>query len=46
MAFTKITEQDSHYNHLEHKSLAEILEDINAEDHLVPKAINAALPQI
>lgn len=46
MAFTKITEQDSHYNHLEHKSLAEILEDINTEDHLVPKAINAALPQI
>ncbi|MGB2386400.1 MAG: N-acetylmuramic acid 6-phosphate etherase, partial [Flavobacteriaceae bacterium] len=46
MDFTKTTEQDSHYNHLEQKSIAELLKAINTEDHSVPKAVKKALPQI
>ncbi len=43
---TKITEQPSPYRHLEKKSIAEITTLINQEDTTVPKAIQAALPQI
>ena len=46
MDFTKTTEQDSHYNHLEQKSVGELLKAINNEDQSVPKAVAKALPQI
>lgn len=46
MDFTKTTEQDSHYNHLEQKSITELLQAINTEDQSVPKAVKKALPQI
>ena len=35
-----------HYNHLEQKSIAELLTAINSEDQTVPKAVENALPQI
>jgi len=46
MNFTKTTEQDSNYNHLEKMSINEILININSEDKTVPKAVEKALPQI
>lgn len=46
MAFTKTTEQDSAYNHLEKMSLGEILNNINQEDTSVPAAVARSLPQI
>lgn len=42
----RTTEQSSLYDHLEKMSTAEILENINIEDHKVPEAIKKALPQI
>ena len=42
----KITEKPSNYDHLERKSVRELLADINREDHLVPNAVEKALPQI
>lgn len=42
----KITEKPSNYDHLESKSVRELLADINREDHLVPNAVEKALPQI
>ena len=42
----KITEQPSHYEHLEKMSLSEILYAINDEDHLVAEAVRKAIPQI
>ena len=42
----KITESDSKYNDLEKMSFRELLENINFEDHGVPKAINDVIPQI
>jgi len=44
--FTKTTEQDSNYNHLEKMSLPELLNNINQEDKSVPLAVEKALPQI
>ncbi|WP_027137243.1 N-acetylmuramic acid 6-phosphate etherase [Gaetbulibacter saemankumensis] len=46
MSFTKTTEQDSNYNHLENMSVAELLRNINSEDKTVPLAVEKALPQI
>ncbi|TXE13960.1 N-acetylmuramic acid 6-phosphate etherase [Seonamhaeicola algicola] len=46
MNFTKTTEQDSNYNHLEKKSVNELLTNINNEDKTVPYAVEKALPQI
>ena len=46
MTFTKTTEQDSHYNHLEKMSIKDVLNIINQEDHNVPTAIATAVPQI
>ncbi len=46
MDFTKTTEQDSNYNHLEKMSINELLININAEDKTVPIAVEKALPQI
>ena len=42
----RLTEQPSLYDHLEKKSVAELLRDINNEDKKVPLAIEAVLPDI
>ena len=46
MAFEKITEQPSHYRHLEKMGVGEILENINREDRTVSEAVKLAIPQI
>jgi N-acetylmuramic acid 6-phosphate etherase len=46
MDFTKTTEQDSNYNHLEKMTIHELLVNINKEDKTVPNAVEKALPQI
>lgn len=46
MAFEKITEQSSRYNHLEKMSVGELLVNINKEDITVPLAVEKAIPQI
>ena len=46
MNFTKTTEQDSNYNHLEKMSINELLTNINTEDKTVPIAVERSLPQI
>ncbi len=46
MSFTKTTEQDSNYNHLEKMPVLELLKNINNEDKTVPLAVEKALPQI
>jgi N-acetylmuramic acid 6-phosphate etherase len=46
MSFQRITEQTSHYHHLEKMSVQEILHNINQEDRTVPLAIEKVLPQI
>jgi len=42
----KITEQASHYDHLEQMSVEELLRHINEEDTKVAEAVNKAMPQI
>ena len=42
----KITEQPSHYDHLEQMSVGELLRHINEEDCLVAEAVRQALPQV
>lgn len=44
--FIRVTEQPSKYRHLEKMSVQELLININAEDKLVPLAVEAALPAI
>jgi N-acetylmuramic acid 6-phosphate etherase len=46
MNFTKTTEQDSKYDHLEKMSVSELLTNINNEDQLVALAVQQSLPQI
>ena len=46
MSFKKITEQASLYNYLEHKSVEELLQDINTEDQKVALAVQKTIPQI
>lgn len=46
MEFIKITEQPSLYDDLDRKSVKEILENINTEDHKVADAVQKAIPQI
>jgi len=46
VSFTKTTEQDSHYDHLENMSVAALLSNMNREDKTVPLAVEKALPQI
>jgi len=46
MKFTKTTEQDSKYNHLEKMNINELLTNINAEDQTIPLAVQKSLPQI
>ncbi|MBO9565363.1 MAG: N-acetylmuramic acid 6-phosphate etherase [Niastella sp.] len=45
-AFNKVTEQSSHYRHLEKMSIHELLTNINEEDKIVPLAVEKAIPQI
>lgn len=46
MTFTKTTESDSNYNHLEKMSVSELLQNINNEDKTVADSVAASLPQI
>jgi len=46
MTFVKISEQPSLYDHLEKKSVHEILTEINHEDHKVADAVEKTIPQI
>jgi len=46
MSFTKTTELDSNYNHLEKMSVNELLSNINTEDKTVPHAVEKVLPEI
>lgn len=46
MAFTKTTEQDSHYNHLDQMGILELLQNINREDKTVAFAVEKVIPQI
>lgn len=46
MDFIKITEQSSHYDHLEEMTIQEVLTNINKEDQSVPLAVEKAIPQI
>jgi N-acetylmuramic acid 6-phosphate etherase len=46
MTFTKTTEQDSNYNHLEQMTIIELLTHMNSEDKTVPLAVEKAIPQI
>ena len=42
----KITEQSSHYDHLEQMSVPELLQHINEEDAQVAEAVRKAVPQV
>jgi len=42
----KVTEQPSHYRHLEQMSVRELLTNINKEDHTVPQAVAKVIPKI
>ncbi len=44
--FQLVTEQPSHYRHLDKMSVKEILTHINKEDKTVPDAVEKQLPQI
>ena len=46
MMIHRTTESDSNYNNLEHMSIQDLLQNMNAEDHTVPTAVNKAIPQI
>ncbi|MFV0573765.1 MAG: N-acetylmuramic acid 6-phosphate etherase [Xanthomarina gelatinilytica] len=46
MEFTKTTELESNYNHLEKMTISELIININKEDRTVPLAVEKALPQI
>ena len=46
MTFHKITEQESHYQHLEKMSIGQLLQGINREDQTVALAVEKVLPQI
>lgn len=46
MSFIKITEQASLHDDLEKKSVRELLEGINEEDHKVAEAVRKTIPQV
>jgi N-acetylmuramic acid 6-phosphate etherase len=46
LAFTRVTEEESKYQHLEKMSVAELLTNINKEDSLVAAAVANAIPEI
>ncbi len=45
-SFTRITESDSNYDHIENFSTTEILQNINAEDKKVAYAVEQVIPTI
>ena len=46
MTFIRITEQESHYNDLEQKTVHEILTGINEEDRKVALAVEKTIPEV
>lgn len=46
MEFTRTTETDSKYNHLEKMSVSELLQNINTEDKTIAYSVEKSLPQI
>ena len=46
MSFTKTTEQESNYDHLENMSVKALLTHINKEDKTVAQAVEKAIPQV
>ena len=46
MSFDKITESDSKYDDLEKKSVNQLLEIINREDHSVASSVQKVIPKI
>lgn len=46
MSFTKTTESNSHYNHLEKMGVKELLVNINKEDQTVANSVSTAIDQI
>jgi len=46
MSFTKTTEQNSNYNHLETMSVSELITNMNKEDKTVAFAVEKSIPQI
>ncbi|SDX48620.1 N-acetylmuramic acid 6-phosphate etherase [Aequorivita viscosa] len=46
MSFTKTTESESKYNHLEKMDVSELLENINNEDKTIAFSVEKAIPQI
>ena len=46
MEFTRTTEADSKYNHLEKMSVSELLQNINNEDKTIAYSVEKSLPQI
>lgn len=42
----KITEESSHYDHLEKMSVTELLQNMNREDQTVPMAVEKVIPSI
>lgn len=46
MSFIKVTEQASHYRHLEKMSVTELLVNMNREDQTVPLAVEKCIPRI
>ncbi|MEO8934920.1 MAG: N-acetylmuramic acid 6-phosphate etherase [Xanthomarina sp.] len=46
MEFIKTTEQDSNYNHLEKMTVKDLLLNMNAEDKIVPRAIEKTIPKL
>lgn len=46
MSFTKTTEQDSYYDHLEKMTVSDLIENINKEDQTVALAVQKSIPQI
>ena len=46
MSFTKTTEQDSHYDHLERMSVSDLIQNINTEDQTVALTVQKSIPQI
>lgn len=46
MEFTRTTEADSNYNHLEKMSVSEVLQNINNEDKTIAHSVEKSIPQI
>ena len=46
MTFTKTTESESNYDHLEKMSVSELLQNINEEDKSVAHSVEKSIPQI